>query len=49
MDLLVYRPESSRDLSEWVYLHCLKILAKKSLIMKIFDDTIANQDYMFAL
>ena len=32
LHLLVYRPETCRDLSKWGYLHCLKVLSKKSLI-----------------
>ena len=27
--LLVYRPETCRDLPKWGYLHCVKILSKK--------------------
>ena len=30
--LLVYRPETCRDLSKPGYLHCVKALSKKSLI-----------------
>ena len=37
------RPETCRDLSKWGYLHCLKVLSKKSVI-QIFDDVIANHD-----
>ena len=41
LPLLMYRPETCRDLSEWGYLHSVKSLSKKSLI-EIFDDVIAN-------
>ena len=44
LHLSVYLPETFRDLSKWGYLHCVKILFKKSLI-RIFDDAIANHEY----
>ena len=44
LHLLVYQPETYRDLSKRDYLHSVKILLINSLI-SIFDDVIANQEY----
>ena len=43
LHLLVYRPETCRELSKRLYLRYVKILLKKSLIL-IFDDVVANQE-----
>ena len=43
LHLWLHRPETCRDTSKWDYLHCVKILSKKSLI-GIFDEVIANQE-----
>ena len=44
MHLLVYQPESYRHPLEWNYLHCGRILSKKSLI-QILDEVTANQEF----
>ena len=45
LNLLVYQPETYTDISKWGYSHCIKILSKKSLILKIVDDVIPNQEW----